>query len=332
MLLLAYCGRHRRRLPLFTSYLTHLTSCTVRSMATTSHSMAISSHYQAHSAETYEQAYFSEAGDYQNYLMGLVQEKLQLQLQLDDNDSTKRRILDIGGGTGNFAQALVQDHPSTHVTVVDPFLDPTTSNIGSDQVSFAKAPAEAFLTSKESSNNTPEDDDDDDNNDWRNQPFHQVMLKEVVHHLEDRVGIFRGMRNDVTAFLPSTTTTVTTTSIPSLLIMTRPQTEIDYPLWDAARDVWKKNQPSVDDLCTELRQAGFTDIQHSVEPYPCSIALSRWQSMVQNRFWSTFSNFSDEELLVACEQIANDYQDRVDDQGILRFEDRLICITACKER
>lgn len=275
--------------------------------------MTTSSHYEAHSPESYEEAYFYEAGTYQQYLIDLVGQRLQLS---DSSTQEERHILDIGGGTGNFAQALLEGAPqNTRITVVDPFLDPTKSTTDDEattNLAFVKAPAEDFLKA-------PSNDEKDT---WRRQGFHQVLLKEVVHHLEDkdRVGIFQGMYQEL----------IPTPSAPSVLIITRPQTEIDYPLWDAAREVWKKNQPSVDEFSKELLEAGFCDIQHTLEPYPCQIALSRWQSMVKNRFWSTFSNFSDEELREACAQMEVDYQDRVDDQGILHFEDRLVFLSARK--
>jgi len=53
--------------------------------------------------------------------------------------------------------------------------------------------------------------------------------------------------------------------------------------------------------------------------------------MVKSKFWSTFSNFSDEELNAACDTIAKEYEDRVDSDGILHFEDRLVFISAEKK-
>ena len=35
--------------------------------------------------------------------------------------------------------------------------------------------------------------------------------------------------------------------------------------------------------------------------------------MIQSRFWSTSSNFSDEDLKEACERIKRDEEDRIDD-------------------
>lgn len=308
-----------------------------RAMVTTaddsSSARITSSHYEAHSkAESYEDAYFYEPGAYMEHLVRLVKDRLQLSSNqpaqplsaTEGNIGPRPRcILDIGGGTGNFAQALVQQTGnSARFVVIDPFLDPTTSaDDDSDRdskqlVSFVKAPAEDFL-------DAPSKDC------WRTQTidhkfggYDQILLKEVVHHFEkkDRIGIFRGMREGLR---DQSSLRIQ----PSLLILTRPQRDIDYPLWDEARDVWKANQPCIEEIQKELREAGYTHLEWSIEAYPCSISLERWQSMVQNRFWSTFSNFSDQELKEACETIAQDYATNSKD-SILGFEDRLIYLTA----
>ena len=250
------------------------------------------------------------------HLVDLVSNRLQLEQELE-----QRRILDIGGGTGNFAQALVNNTcNTTEAIVVDPFLDPTSSIDPNDRVKFVKEPAEAFLE-------PPRDNND---NDWWRKEYHQVLLKEIVHHLkeEDRVGIFRGMYQGLVP-LPKKDDDAAPPP-PSLLIITRPQIDIDYPLWDAARTVWRENQPSAFDFQRELKRAGFTDISATLEAYPCQISLERWQSMVRQRFWSTFSNFSDDELNDACQQIVQDYKDRTTEDVILHFEDRLVFISARK--
>jgi hypothetical protein len=200
-------------------------------------------------------------------------------------------------------------HPSSlRVSVVDPFLDPTSSSNDVANLDFVKASAEEFM-------------EEDKQAKW-SKDYHKVLLKEVAHHFDStkRVDIFRGIFQGLE---PSSDT--------SVLIITRPQIEIDYPLWDEARQVWKDNQPSAQEFCHDLKTAGFVDIHHSVEGYPCQIAVGRWQSMVKGRFWSTFSNFNDDELEDGCERIAKEYQDRIDEEGVLQFEDRLVFISARKE-
>jgi hypothetical protein len=262
------------------------------------------SHYEAHSADSYEQAFFYEPGEYSAYLCAKVRERLGL-----DRPPHQRTLLDIGGGTGNFTEMLLANAKEMTAIVVDPFLI-DSSRRSLPNIQFVKGSAEAMKVDVAAVDC------------WWRQGYHQVLLKEVVHHIDqtDRVEVFRGIRNGLEA-VPD---------IPSLLIITRPQVEIDYPLWDAARDVWKQNQPSEAVLLNELREAGYTNVQCTVEAYPCKIELKRWQQMVKGRFWSTFSNFTTKELDAACLLIGEQEKHRVDADGKLNFEDRLLFISACK--
>lgn len=284
------------------------------------------------------------------YLRDLVQKRLHLRSTSADtpcaaavivDDSLKgmekRILLDVGGGTGNFTRAVIENATiPVHGIVIDPFLinDDVAQNPdppGSDQndpakLSFVKQSAQIFV---DSSNISPEDM-------WWRKGYHHVLMKEVVHHIPDRVPIFRGIRHglDDAANMPCSNSNSTSEIIPSLLIITRPQHDIDYPLWDAARAIWAQHEPSLEELVSELQEAGFTNIQHTLEAYPCAIPLHRWLSMVLARFWSTFSYFTDEQLEEGCASITRNYQHPLNpegnDDGIIHFEDRLIFITACK--
>jgi hypothetical protein len=297
------------------------------------------SHYEAHSAESYESAYFYEVGPYMKHLRDLCYNKLQLgsnwdNTTTDPNENTSvqvpsRILLDIGGGTGTFTRMLIEDTTNCEAIVIDPFLEQssngnTISNNSSNErrniIQFIKAPAEAFM----SPNNITTDSDV-----LLPQQYHQILMKEVAHHFtnHDRVPIFRGMYNGLIPTADSNNDNI----IPSILVVTRPQIDIDYPLWDAAREVWKQNQPSVEQLMNQLRMAGFVNVVYTIESYPCSISIRRWQNMIQSRFWSTFANFTDEELHNACNMIATNEKNRITDDGIIHFEDRLLFITACKK-
>jgi hypothetical protein len=289
------------------------------------HNSNAQSHYLNHSADSYDSAYFYEVGTYTKHLRDLCRSRLQLGVAWSRSGSdvpnptshhfNERILLDIGGGTGTFTRMLIQD-TDCRALVIDPFLEhKREKDNGNDRVLFIHAPAEAFIEDR--------GDPIEEGSDWRNN-FHQLLLKEVAHHFadQDRVPIFRGI---YVGLVP------TAGSIPSLLLITRPQHDIDYPLWDEAKAVWALNQPSVEQFTSELQAAGFVDISYTVETYPCSILLERWQAMVRARFWSTFANFTDEQLIEACRTIANSSKHRITDDGNLHFEDRLIFITASKK-
>lgn len=263
----------------------------------------IKSHYEAHSDSSYESAYFYSPGEYTTYLCNLVETRLGLK-----GIDQRRKLLDVGGGTGNFTRMLVDNNDGLEAVVIEPFLQ-KSDVIEDDKLRFVQDNAERFAT---------EDDV------WWRKGFHQVLMKEVVHHLDpsDRVKIYEGILRDLRK------SGETSSPNPSILIVTRPQIEIDYPLWSEARKVWAANQPSAEDLMSELVEAGFQKVTSSVERYPCQIGFAQWVKMVKQRFWSTFSQFSDDELNDGCEELEALESSRIDKDGIIRFEDRLVLISA----
>lgn len=50
--------------------------------------------------------------------------------------------------------------------------------------------------------------------------------------------------------------------------------------------------------------------------------------MVRGLLWSTFSNFSDDELNRASELIGKDASSKIDEKSVIQFEDRLLLISA----
>lgn len=333
-------------------------------MARPMSSNIVASHYEAHAnAETYDNGYFYAPGAYMENLVTLVKERMQLEQRQHQRKQSNRCILDIGGGTGVFAQALMKnDDTNSRVVVVDPFLDPKVASETQREtpaVSFVKAPAEDFLVPLAKDCWRTQLLLDNDRNKYNEGDidgggYDQILLKEVIHHFpeRDRVGIFRGMREG----LRKTTTLENTPAaaledgdqspMPSILIITRPQKDIDYPMWEKAKEIWAINQPGIETLEEDLKAAGYTHLKRTVVPIECTISLSRWQAMIKSRCWSTFSNFTDEELQDACNVIAKDAEkdprntfssstggesgsgETKEQEPILRFEDRLIFLVA----
>jgi hypothetical protein len=86
---------------------------------------------------------------------------------------------------------------------------------------------------------------------------------------------------------------------PQLLLVTRPQTNIDYSLWPVAHKVWAANQPS-----------------------------ETMTNYGKQRCWSTFGHFSDNELQDACVHYLTKAL-QLDSKGhSMCFEDRLLLFAA----
>lgn len=321
-------------------------------------------HYSSHhDADSYEDAYFYEPGPYAEALREKVQAALGLSRSslvpaptaakglppMSDASSSALRpgggriLLDVGGGTGNFTNMLLVGTSNLQAVVVDPFL---VDDVKADEkaslsldeappppppIRFVKAGAEAFIRDGSGS---------DQQSWWWKSGYHQVLMKEVIHHVkaDDRVSVFRGLLDGTAPLIDSDGTTGDSSSSnatgnhcalpPSLLIVTRPQSDIDYPLWDAARHVWASQQPALDGIVRDLEAAGYVKVASSVHSHPCAVSLTRWERMIRNRFWSTFSHFSDEELDDGIRQMEESERHRLDEANVLHFEDRLLFISA----
>jgi len=269
-------------------------------------------HYEAHTTESYESAFFYTPGEYMVHLQKQVRQAFAVDVK------EKRRLIDVGGGTGNFTKMIIEDTAMDAISV-DPFLS-VEDHQGDDeakrsrrQLHFIKAPAEDFAKEFKDFSARP----------WWMCDYHQILFKEIVHHIAkaDRVKVFSGLRAGL-AKMPKKEGAAP----PALLIMTRPQDDIDYPMWPAAKKVWAANQPGVEDIKGDLVAAGFTNVKHTMVPYTCSCKLTQWTQMVKNRFWSTFIEFTDEELAAGCEVIAKERA--VDAEGNISFDDRMLYITA----
>mmetsp|Transcript_7802 Transcript_7802/g.23020 ORF Transcript_7802/g.23020 Transcript_7802/m.23020 type:complete len:286 (+) Transcript_7802:3-860(+) len=266
-------------------------------------------HYQA-VAKVYSLAVFYDpTGPFVKWQKARLAEIMQLK----PGDS----LADVGGGTGQFALnvATAAGLKPTDVMVVEPsaamlFGEGEDEEAGGDNCDDAKPgePARIHLGAQE----------------WCNLAvgaaeagpaagFGCVLLKEMVHHLDVPLpGLFRAMRERRLA------------EGGRVVIVTRPQTDTDYPFFDGAQKVWEENQPSSDSIMAALADGGFADVRKTVLRYPLAIKTDEWCTMVENRFWSTFSHFTDEELRAGTDVIRRN----ADGSDTLQFEERTVVITA----
>lgn len=276
-------------------------------------------HYSQHSAKSYDSAFFSSDEDYVHYLTKLIQEKFKWRKNENDASitATSLTLLDIGGGTGTFTKRLIDEYPSFKAIVMEPFLetskDAYENNNDKSNISFCKASADDFLR---------EDNLLKDDVPILRTGYHHVLMKEMIHHITEsnRTAIFRAIH---TGFQ---TLQFYHDSAAALLIVTRPKYDIDYPLWPAANKIWEANQPDPQSIIQDLEDAGFQKVVTTTHAFACRVNIERWKRMIQRRFWSTFSSFTDAELLEACKTY--DDHPKLFEDGNLHFEDRLIFITA----
>lgn len=82
------------------------------------------------------------------------------------------------------------------------------------------------------------------------------------------------------------------------LTITRPQ-DVDYPLFDRARQIWREHQPHHLVFTAAMEATGFS-VEVQAHDYVAVMPKQRWLGMMRSRFWSTFSYCTDEELEQVC--------------------------------
>jgi trans-aconitate methyltransferase len=216
-------------------------------------------------AQGYESAFFYESGPYQDWLLREILAELQLQ--------PSSRLADVGGGTGNFTAALAAAAQlSLPALCVDNA--PDMLAVASTRSGLSTVCADALTFSARDG-----------------VTYDRCLLKEVVHHIpsDDFAKLYTGIACQLA---------------PGGLVLTvtRPQ-EVDYPLFAAARQVWRDNQPPVEQLLAAMEASGLNTRLHSVH-YQAELPKERWFAMIRARFWSTFSKFSDAELEAGVAELA----------------------------
>jgi len=74
-----------------------------------------------------------------------------------------------------------------------------------------------------------------------------------------------------------------------------------------------------------LEEIGFR-VSVTVFDYPAKLSITWWINMVKNRFWSTFSEFNDKEILLGVNEIKEKYGK----SEFVRFTEKLVMIIAEK--
>ena len=149
--------------------------------------------------------------------------------------------------------------------------------------------------------------------------FDMFLIKEMIHHLPVAhlntfySNLHRGLRRNGLC-----------------LTITRPKDNIDYPMFEAAKSVWSRNQPSAEIFEAAMVAAGFTRTTVLLRTFPIQVPKSAWLRFIAGRVWSTFDhqNFSNDEL---AKGIA-DLEDLMvaDEHGDITFEERLVFVVGFK--
>lgn len=140
--------------------------------------------------------------------------------------------------------------------------------------------------------------------------YDKVLMKEAVHHVEDREALFRNLRERLRG--PD-----------SRLLLVHVPPKVDYPLFDAALERAENWHADPDDLAALLDKAGF-EVDRNALVYEHSLPKERYFAMVANRYMSVLSTFDDTELRAGLQEMEERYRD----DEVLAFPDHFDYLTA----
>ncbi|MFD2415396.1 class I SAM-dependent methyltransferase [Amycolatopsis pigmentata] len=212
-------------------------------------------------------ATYDENWAYSEDFLSWMTEAIDQRLRIGAGD----RVVDIGCGTGLYARRLVDRAES--VTCVDPSQGMLAQIPDDPRLVRVLASAEEVAASQV---------------DLPGSRYDAVLVKEAIHHVVDRAGVIRGLS---TLLAPGG----------RLLVVMLP-TRIDYPLFQAARERFQSLQPDPEGVAAAMREAGL-NVELTYDGFPLMLSTQRYVEMVNNRYMSLLSTFSDDELAAGVEEI-----------------------------
>ncbi len=220
------------------------------------------------------------------YLRWLL-DRICLHLDLSPGD----RLADLGGGTGTVtARLCAQVGLQTPPLCVDE--SAAMLEVAAEQESIACCRADAHTFSQSEAAH-----------------WDKLLMLEVIHHLADRQALFSKLHR----LLPSPA---------RVLVITRPR-DAQYPLFEAAQQVWLRDTPDHEEHANKMRKAGFT-VECVMEEFPVTLPREQWFDMIRGRFWSTLQDFGHEELEAGIEELT----DRLPESNFVSYTDKLAFIVA----
>eukprot|EP00798_Chlamydomonas_sp_ICE-L_P015260 gene15260-21343_t len=253
---------------------------------------SLAAHYSDVSKH-YETAFFYDDQQYHDWLMERTLKHLDLPVEGAAAESA--RIVDLGGGTGKFTEALQLESGTQKPAIcVDAFAEmlkmarvgPRMETLHMDAVAFSKSCDIKYT---------------------------HVLMKELLHHipLDELPGMFKGIYE----------------SLPPggiALTITRPQEEA-YPFFQRAREIWRENQAAPEVLTSAMEAGGF-EVEVNMHAYKVQIPKVKWLNMIRGKFWSTFSLCSPVELANGLKELETEFADT----DLITFHDLVLFIVARK--
>jgi SAM-dependent methyltransferase len=141
--------------------------------------------------------------------------------------------------------------------------------------------------------------------------FDAILLKEVIHHVDDRPTAIHGLAQRLTP------------GGRLLIVMLPPR--IDHPLFPAALDRYNRGKLTPEHVATWMRDAGL-HVTTSAEQHRVHLPTQRYLDMVRDRYLSLLTNFTDPEIAAGIRDIQRQHPG-----DTIEFDDRLIFVLGIRQ-
>lgn len=214
--------------------------------------------------------------------------KMVEKLQLEPDDL----LVDLGCGTGMYSIDMLEQVSLNNLVVgVDPFAE-MLDNID-PSAPLVRVQEDALTYSRRATH------------------CNKILIKETVHHVDDRPELFRNLHRQLK---PS-----------GKLLLVHVPPRVQYPLFDAALERAQGWHADPDELTEQLAEAGFA-VERDAVDYPHVIPKDHYFEMVRSCYMSVLTSFSEEELAAGLQEMEERYGDR----ETLEFVDHFDYLTATK--
>lgn len=208
-------------------------------------------------------------------------------LDLHKNDI----LVDVGGGTGTFTSMINEKFELKKAYCVEP--ESKMCDLAKKHSSIETICSDVFYFLN-----------------YLQQQYNKILFKEVIHHITNRTNLW----NDIYDTIDNEG---------KLLIYTRPR-KIKFPLFQKAKKEFYNNQPSYDEIISELETSKFkTSV--SLESFTFELPKEEWYNMLKSRFMSDLSVFTDEEIIDGIQELEQAYP-----SDMFTIEDEIVFLTAYK--
>lgn len=210
-------------------------------------------------------------------------------LQLAKED----RLADVGCGTGIYTLDILEQVPLQHTALgVDPY--PEMLDAIPEDANVIPMAMDALTFSRQ------------------DREYNKVLVKETIHHVEDRPEFF----SNIYGRLPSG----------GRMLLVHVPPDVKYPLFEAALERCLGWHADPARLEVQLEEAGFR-VERDAVDYQLALPRDTYRRMVENRYMSVLSSFTDEELRAGLAEM----DERNGHLDTLRFVDHFDYLSAVKE-